>query len=133
MWSYEMEHKDFLGLVVEKMNQDEAKKTNSGVVRWVDAEEEDIFVPFVVELDEDKVMDAIMDYDQDEILVLMDDWTKEMNLAKCIAFIIENFGTDCLDGLDDKGLWRLAKVVAFQEVCKEQYNQIWKTTFHRNY
>jgi hypothetical protein len=125
MYDYEMEHKDFLGLVVDKINEDQA---DGGVVRYVDAEEEDIFVPYVKEeLDEETVMEAIYDYDQDYICMRMDDWTEQMDFAECIAFIIEEYGSDYLDGMDARQLWRIAKVVAFQQVCIAQYDEIKKS------
>jgi hypothetical protein len=94
------------------------------VIDCHDYDDEDKLIEYLKGLGEDKVMDMIREYDQDYALYHMDEYVKQIEFAESIVWIVENYGSSMIEGLNARELWRLVKVIAFQDICKCQYYEI---------
>ncbi len=120
--NYCYELKDFIGLVVDNKMESIQPRKIPELIRDIDIDNEEQLVSFIKdEVKQDEILEAIQEYDQDYAICHMDDYVDKINFAECIVGIVDTYGGDVIEGLDAKSLWRLVKVIAFQEVCKAQY------------
>ena len=112
-WLKCYDFKTFLGKVIDL---DECQDCN----------DEGKIIEYIKGLGEDKVMEMIMEYDQDYAFLDMERYVEWIDFPKCIVWIVENYGSSTLEGLDTRGLWRYVKVVAYQDICRCQYKEVMK-------
>ena len=100
--------KDYLGDVLALDDCDDLKKS----------------IKYIKGLGEEKVMEMIMEYNQDYALSTMCDYEDKIDIAKSVVWIVMEYGSSMIEGLDGEGLRRLVKVIAFQDICRCQYEEV---------